>query len=42
MVPKPMWIFVGKQPSAGLIAELQENNIPWHQLHVNYPAEEER
>ncbi|MCI0562341.1 MAG: hypothetical protein MN733_27975, partial [Nitrososphaera sp.] len=42
MIPKPTWIFVGKRPSAGLIAKLEESHIPWHQLHVSHPAEEER
>ena len=32
----PTWIFVNARPSNPLINLMQQNNIPWHELHVPY------
>jgi hypothetical protein len=34
MTPKPTWILVNARPSRGLLNLLQEEGIPWHELHV--------
>jgi hypothetical protein len=34
MTPKPTWILVNARPSRGLLNLLQEEGIPWHEIHI--------